>query len=112
EGASQQRTRDVGKKVDNILKDEEAVETWITLGGLSLLDGTISPNASTFFVMMKDWDQRHDPSLTQDAVLGRLRQKFAGIEEAIVFPLVPPAIRGLGTTGGFQLEIEDCTDIG
>ena len=64
EGASQQRTRDVGAKLDRIFKDEEGVETWITLGGLSLLDGTISPNASTFFVMMKDWDERKDPSLT------------------------------------------------
>src|SRR5262249_55365736 len=107
DAASQQRTRAVVKRLDKVFKDEEGIDTWITLGGLSLLDGTNAPNAATFFVMMKDWDQRKDASLTQEAIVKRLRQKFAGIQEAIVFPLIPPAIRGLGTTGGFQLEIED-----
>ena len=51
-------------------------------------------------------------SLSQDNILADLRPKLAGIEEALVFVLVPPPIRGLGQSGGFQMMVEDRADLG
>ena len=65
------------------------------------------PNAATCFAIFKPWDQRKGPALSQDGILARLRPAFADIQEAVVVAFVPPAIRGLGTTGGFQLQVED-----
>jgi len=112
DGASQQRTRAVVDQLDQIFAHEPAIDNWLVLGGLSILDGTTAPNAATAFAVFKDWDERQEPELMQDAIVGRLRGKMAGIDEAIIFPIVPPAIRGLGQSGGFQIQIEDRAGVG
>src|SRR5204862_2424455 len=56
--------------------------------------------------------ERTDPSLSQDAILERLSRQFGQLQEAIVFPFVPPAIRGLGVSGGFQMQVEDRAGVG
>jgi HAE1 family hydrophobic/amphiphilic exporter-1 len=112
DAASQQRTMEVIKRLDTMFAAEPGIANWSVLGGLSLLDGTSAPNAATVFIIFKPWEERRDPNLTQEAILGRLRKQFGTIQEAIVFPLVPPAIRGLGVSGGFQLQIQDRTGAG
>jgi len=112
DGASQQRTRAVVDQLDQIFAHEPAIDNWLVLGGLSILDGTTAPNAATAFAVFKDWEERDAPELRQDAIVGRLRGKMAGIDEAIIFPIVPPAIRGLGQSGGFQIQIEDRAGVG
>ena len=112
DAASQQRTRALVAQLDTIFAEEPGIANWSVLGGLSLLDGTTSPNAATVFIIFKDWDERRDPDLTQDAILNRLRAQFGRLQEAIVFPFVPPAIRGLGVSGGFQMQVEDRAGVG
>ncbi|MFO0912346.1 MAG: multidrug efflux RND transporter permease subunit [Pirellulales bacterium] len=107
DGASQGRTRAVVNQIDRILDEEPGVDNWLVLGGLSILDGTSAPNAATAFAVFKDWTGRHAPELQQEAIVGRLRGQMGKIVEANVFPIVPPAIRGLGQAGGFQLQLED-----
>jgi HAE1 family hydrophobic/amphiphilic exporter-1 len=112
DGASQERTRAVINKLDKVFANEPAIDNWLVLGGLSILDGTTAPNAATAFAVFKDWGERHEPKLQQDAIVARLRSGMADIPEAVIFPIVPPAIRGLGQSGGFQIQIEDRAGVG
>jgi HAE1 family hydrophobic/amphiphilic exporter-1 len=112
DAASQQRTREVLQKVDAILAHAPGVKDWISIGGLSLLDRSSASNSATLFVTFKVWEQRNTPDQTQQAIVGNLARQFSHIQEAIVFPFVPPSIRGLGFRGGFQLQVEDRADVG
>ncbi|MEZ6139806.1 MAG: multidrug efflux RND transporter permease subunit [Zavarzinella sp.] len=110
DNAPLQETAMVGDKMSAILKEfkeKGATENWFMLGGFSLLDGTNSPNAATMFVAWKDWSEREgNPALTQDAIVGQLRQRFAAIQEANILVLIPPSIQGIGVAGGFQMQVQ------
>jgi HAE1 family hydrophobic/amphiphilic exporter-1 len=112
DAASQVRTRAVMEKIDTILKETPGVEDWFQIGGLSLLDQSSAPNTGTVFVTFDPWEDRLDKGLTLDALLAQLRSKFGEIEEAVIFPFPPPAIRGLGVRGGFEMMVQDREDIG
>ena len=112
DSASQARTRRVIDKVNRIIADVPGVADWNTIGGNSVLDGTTASNAATFYVVFKPWDQRTGPSLSQDAILTTLRHRLGEIEEAASFAFAPPSIRGLGVTGGFQMQVEDRGGVG
>ncbi len=112
DGASQQRTREVIDKLDQVFADEPAIDNWLVLGGLSILSGTSAPNAATGFAVFKDWSERQDPELQQQAIVARLAKQMGAFDEAIIFPIVPPAIRGLGSAGGFQIQVEDRAGVG
>jgi hydrophobic/amphiphilic exporter-1 (mainly G- bacteria), HAE1 family len=112
DAASQQRTRDVMKQIDDILADTPGVKDWITIGGLSLLDRSSASNSGTMFITFEDWGERETPELSQQAIVGSLAKRFSRIQEAIIFPFVPPSIRGLGFRGGFQLQVEDRAGVG
>jgi HAE1 family hydrophobic/amphiphilic exporter-1 len=112
DAASQQRTREVMKKIDDILADTPGVKDWITIGGLSLLDRSSASNSGTMFVTFEDWEERDTPELSQQAIVGGLSRRLSSIQEAIIFPFVPPSIRGLGFRGGFQMQVEDRAGVG
>jgi hydrophobic/amphiphilic exporter-1 (mainly G- bacteria), HAE1 family len=112
DAASQPRMRHVVDQMNAIIADTKGVAAWNSIGGNSVLDGTTASNAATFYIVFDDWEQRTDASLSQDALLGSLRRRFAGIQEANTFAFPPPSIRGLGVTGGFQIQIEDRGGIG
>jgi hydrophobe/amphiphile efflux-1 (HAE1) family protein len=107
DAASQDRTRDVIEQMNAILVDQPGVKTWFTLGGLSLLEGSQSSNAATMFIGLKDWKERTTPDLQQMPLIGQLSQKFGAIKEAFILVIPPPAIQGLGTSGGFEMQVED-----
>jgi hydrophobic/amphiphilic exporter-1 (mainly G- bacteria), HAE1 family len=112
DAASLDRTTAVVNKVNEIMKHAPGVENWFFLGGFSLLDGTNASNAATCFIVFKDWKERKDPSLSQDAILDYVRKEIAPIQEAIIFPIIPPSIQGLGVAGGFQMQVEDREGVG
>ncbi len=113
DAASQERTRTVTKQVSAILKDTPGVRSWFLLGGMSLLDSSVTSNAATMFITFTPFDERADnPTLSQEAILGSLMGKFQSIREALVLAFPPPAIRGLGVAGGFEMKIEDRTGAG
>ncbi len=107
DAASQERTREVIETMNKTLAEVEGVETWFTLGGLSLLEGSQSSNAATMFIRLKDWEERTTPELQQGALVGKLMQRFGAIKEAFVLVITPPAIQGLGVSGGFEMEVQD-----
>ena len=71
------------------------------------------PNAATYFVVLKNWKERAGKEHTAQAVVNRFNgQAYAMIQEAQVFGIIPPAIPGMGNTGGLQLELEDRKSLG
>lgn len=112
EGAAQPRTISVAKKFDEIMRRTKGIQAWVTIGGFSLLDGANLPNVFTTFVVYDDWSRRGS-ELSQDRILAGLRRDLAdSIEEAQAIVIVPPPIRGLGQSGGFQLMVEDRDNLG
>ncbi len=112
DAASQQRTKEVMKKIDTIIAETPGVHEWFTIGGLSLLDQSSAPNAGTLFITFKDWEERLPQGLTQEVILGKLRSKFKKMQESIFVPFAPPGIKGLGVRGGFKIEVEDREGVG
>ncbi len=107
DAASQDRTREVVDQMNAMLAEQPGVKTWFTLGGLSLLEGSQSSNAATMFIGLDDWSMRTSPQLQQGPLIGQLTQKFASIKDAMILVIPPPAIQGLGTSGGFEMQVED-----
>lgn len=111
DGASQPRVRAVADKVSGVLKKTPGIAAWVTIGGYSGLDAANLSNVVTIFGIYEDWGKR-DKKLTQARIVGGLNKAFAGIQEAQVFTMIPPPIRGLGQAGGFQMMVEDRNDVG
>ena len=111
EGASQPRSRAVAEKISEVLAKTDGLAGWVTIGGFSVLDFANVPNVSTTFLVYKNWSER-GKSLTQDRIVSGLNQNLSGIQEAIAFVVIPPPIRGLGQTGGFQMMVEDRQSLG
>ncbi len=112
DAASQSRTQAVTDEINDILSKTPGVATYFTIGGLSLVDGGVASNAATYFITFDPWDERHDPSLSQDAILGNLMQQFSRIQEALIFAFPPPAVRGMGFRSGFEMQVEDRLGVG
>ena len=107
DGASLERTRLVTAKVEKILQDTEGVEEITVFGGLDILTATNNSNVATVIAVLKPWEDRKSKQLQFASILGGASQKFAGIEDALVFGFGLPPILGLGTSGGFEFMLED-----
>ncbi len=112
DASSQERTGEVLDKIDAVLADAEGVADWVIFGGFNLIDGTASSNTAIVFVTFTPWEERDDPSLSQEAILAKLQGQFQAIQESIIYAFLPPAINGLGVAGGFQFQLEDRGGIG
>ncbi len=111
EGASQPRSEEVAEKINAILRKTPGVAFWVVIGGFSILDGANVPNISTTFVVYKDWKER-GAALDQNRIIYNINRELAGVQEAQAFVVIPPPIRGLGQTGGFQMMVEDRGSLG
>jgi HAE1 family hydrophobic/amphiphilic exporter-1 len=108
DAASLERTDAVMRKVETILKENEAVEGFNTISGYSLLTGAYASNMGFFFVQLKPWEERHTPESHANGVVAALNRAFGQqIPEGGVVAFGPPAIPGLGTGAGFTLELQD-----
>ncbi len=107
DGATLDRTEDVMHRMSDIALKTEGVEHAVAFPGLSINGFTNSANAGIVFVTLKPFDQRRSAALSGVAIAGQLNQKFAAIQEAFTAMFPPPPVAGLGTIGGFKLQIED-----
>jgi gold/copper resistance efflux pump len=106
-GASLDRTEAVVKKMTQIALDEPGVESVVAFPGLSVNGPVNIPNSALMFAMLDTFEQRQDPSLSANAIAGKLMGKFSQIPDGFVGIFPPPPVPGLGSTGGFKLQIED-----
>lgn len=107
DGASQERTDKVLRRVENILKDTPGVSDITTIGGLNLLSGARNSSSGAIIVMLKDWKERTDPAQQVGQIVPMLFGKLSQIPEALIIPTAPPPIQGLGNAGGVQFELQD-----
>ncbi|AXA53601.1 efflux RND transporter permease subunit [Pseudomonas thivervalensis] len=112
DAASLDRTEDVIKRMSDLALKQPGVESAVAFPGLSINGFTNSPNAGIVFVTLKPFDQRKDPSMSAGAIAGALNGQYAGIQEAYMAIFPPPPVQGLGTIGGFRLQIEDRGNLG
>ena len=109
--ASLERTQAVGKQINAILDTYPEVKNYIGISGFSIMGGEQS-NAGTYFVVLKPWGERKGKNHTAAAVVKRFNEMAYSIQEGQIFAMVPPAIPGLGATGGLQLQLEDNRNLG
>ena len=109
--ASLERTQAVGKQINAILATYPEVKNYIGISGFSIMGGEQS-NAGTYFVVLKPWGERKGKNHTAAAVVKRFNEMAYSIQEGQIFAMVPPAIPGLGATGGLQLQLEDNRNLG
>jgi multidrug efflux pump len=112
DAASLNRTSEMSDKVDALFAKNRAVENRTIVNGYSLIDSQYKPNVSTFFVTLKDFKERYSSKErarkeSADAVLKEVGGEARGIKEGVTIPIAPPAIPGIGTTGGFEFWIQD-----
>ena len=112
QSASLDRTQAVSEKVDAILAKIPGVEKRSMITGYSLIDGGFKTNAATFFITFKDFKERYasiETARAQNAraILLAFYEEAKHIEEGVVLPIAPPAIPGIGTTGGFEFWVQD-----
>ncbi|GMQ88023.1 MAG: multidrug efflux RND transporter permease subunit [Gammaproteobacteria bacterium] len=112
DAASQERTNEVLDRIDAVIGSTEGIVDWVIFGGFNMIDMTAASNAAAIFVTLAPWDERNEPALKQEAILASLHGGFSQIQEAVIYPFLPPAILGLGVVGGFQLQLEDRAGIG
>ena len=110
--ASLPRTQEVSRKINKILDSYPEVKTYMGISGFSVMGGGELSNAGTYFVVLKNWNERKGKGHTAQDVVTRFNREAYGIQEAQIFALVPPAIPGLGASGGLQLQLEDRKNLG
>jgi multidrug efflux pump len=91
---------------------QPGVEHAVAFPGLSINGFTNSTNSGIVFVTLKPFEDRRSAELSAGAIAGALNQKFASIQDAYIAVFPPPPVMGLGTIGGFRLQLEDRSDRG
>ncbi|HEY4370926.1 MAG TPA: multidrug efflux RND transporter permease subunit [Burkholderiales bacterium] len=107
DGASLQRTGRLASRTQQAISTNPAVQNVLTINGFDLIGGANKTNAATMFVPLKAWDER---AATATEVSADILKKGAGEREGVVISFGPPAIRGLGSAGGFELYLQGRTN--
>jgi len=112
EAASTSRTLEVLDSITTILRNTPGIAHFSAISGLNVVTSATKSNSGTIFTQLKPWDQRTAKSLRINSLLGTLQRKLSTVKGANILVISPPAIPGLGQTGGvsFQVEQHESTD--
>jgi HAE1 family hydrophobic/amphiphilic exporter-1/multidrug efflux pump len=107
DGATLERTGKSGAALQQMFADHPAIEHMFVVNGFDLIGGGNKTNAATIFVPLKDWSER-----TQSApqVAGEIFMRGMALTDGMALAFNPPAIRGLGTAGGFEVYVQGRSD--
>jgi multidrug efflux pump len=109
-GATQERTLEVIKQVEEHFLNDPAVDQMVAVAGFSFAGS--GQNMGIAFIRLKDWDERQTPELKLGAVMQRAGKRFSKIQDAMVFSFPPPPVLELGNANGFDLYLQDQANIG
>jgi HAE1 family hydrophobic/amphiphilic exporter-1 len=107
DAASLERTDAASRKIEEMLSKTPGVQYTTSVIGFSLLSLVQNTYSAFFFVTFKPWSERTRPEEQYDAIKANINKQLAGLTEGIAFAFPPPAIPGVGTSGGFQFILED-----
>jgi HAE1 family hydrophobic/amphiphilic exporter-1 len=107
QGTSLQRTEDASRDVENALHKVPGVQSVTSVIGFSLLSFTQDTYHAFYFVTLKNWDQRKSADQQFGAIQQNLTKQLGGVKEGLAFSFPPPAIPGLGSSGGVSMVLED-----
>jgi HAE1 family hydrophobic/amphiphilic exporter-1 len=105
--SSLQRTADASSRVEDAILHTPGVESCTSVIGFSLISVTQDTYHSFFFVTLKDWDKRKSSAEQYAAIQKNLAASLSHVQEGIAFSFPPPAILGVGTSGGVTFMLED-----
>jgi hydrophobic/amphiphilic exporter-1 (mainly G- bacteria), HAE1 family len=107
DSASLERTDDAAKKVEEILLKIPGIEKVTTVSGYSLLSSVTSTYNAFFFVTLKEWKERKSPEEHVQHIIASANRALNSLPEGRAFVFPPPAIPGIGTSGGVTFMLED-----
>ena len=107
DAAALARTERVVDQIEEILRETPGVTDVLSVGGYSLLGNAFQSNAAMGIAILAPWGERTTPETQFDAILASMQARLAAIPEANVIAFNVPAIPGLGTTGGFDFQLQD-----
>ncbi len=110
--ASLDRTEEVIREMSRIAMEHPGVSDAVAFPGLNINGFTNSPSSGILFTPLKPFDERQSPELSAGAIAAKLNQQFGSIKGAYVAIFPPPPVNGLGTIGGFRLQVEDRGNLG
>src|SRR5258706_716195 len=109
-GATIYRTDEVIRRLNQIALKTKGVKHTVALPGFSVITGTNQSNAGTMFCALDSFEERAGKAdLSGGAITGRMMKDFSQVQEGLARVFPPPPVRGIGTAGGFRLQIEDLT---
>ncbi len=111
-GASIDRTEEVVRRIGEIGLKEPGVEGALQFAGMSPNNYATATNSGLVFFALSPFDTRRDPSQSANALAATLNMKLSGIQDAYVGVFSPPPVQGLGSLGGFKLNVEDRGNLG
>ena len=109
-GATDDRTQAVLKQFESYMLEQPEVEAMISISGLGM--GGNSQNSARAFIRLKDWSERSGAGQDSAAIAQRATRALSSIGDANVFVMQPPAVRGLGQSSGFDLQLKDLAGLG
>ncbi|AMN40197.1 efflux RND transporter permease subunit [Rhodoplanes sp. Z2-YC6860] len=111
DGSSLQRTDEFAKKVRGILQETPGVDIVGSITGFNFLTYAAQSNSAVEFAILKPWDER-PPEQSAPNLVNALRGKLLSLPEGIALSFDPPSIPGMGSTGGFEFQVEDLSGRG
>ena len=107
DASSMERTSQACKEIEKIIMDTPGVEYVTTVVGLNLLSTVQTTYNGFFFVTLKPWDERTTPQTQYKNIMRRINAHLAALPEGMAFAFSPPAIPGVGTSGGVNFILQD-----
>jgi HAE1 family hydrophobic/amphiphilic exporter-1 len=107
DAASLQRTDAATRELEKIIMETPGVQYCTTVVGFSLLSGVSNTYSGFFFITLKPWHERKSPDEKYGAIMASLNRRMGAIPQGVAFAFSPPAIPGIGTSGGVTFILED-----
>jgi HAE1 family hydrophobic/amphiphilic exporter-1 len=107
EASSLQRSSEAAREVEKALMETPGVQYVSSVMGYSMLSGVNATYSSFFFVSLKDWKERKTPELRYEGIKAHLQKVLSKVSSGVAFSFPPPAIPGVGTSGGATFILED-----
>lgn len=111
-GASLERTQKTAEQVEAEVLAIPGVKDVISISGFSFMAGGAGSNLGSMFIVLEPWADRRAKSEGVNDIIARIGEIGAGIQDAIIFAVNPPAIPGLGMSSGLEMQLLDINNLG